>query len=95
MVTTSNARSTEAKNYDFVVLHTSTPSLRMDARTAEAIKAANPDCIIAFVGGHPTARPEETLKVSSAIDIAGAQASSTTRWSKWRKGWDWSKIGGI
>src|SRR5579863_8747399 len=31
----------EAKNYDFVVLHTSTPSLRMDARTAEAIKAAN------------------------------------------------------
>ena len=49
----------EAKNYDFVVIHTSTPSLRMDARTAESIKAANPDCIIAFVGGHPTARPRK------------------------------------
>src|ERR1700739_3281397 len=28
----------EAKNYDLVVIHTSTPSLRMDTRTAEAIK---------------------------------------------------------
>jgi hypothetical protein len=41
----------EAKNYDLIVIHTSTPSLRMDARTAEAIKAANPDAIIAMVGG--------------------------------------------
>src|SRR6202035_1159991 len=60
----------EAKNYDLVVIHTSTPSLRMDARTAESIKPANPNCIIAFVGGHPTARAEETLKISNAIDIA-------------------------
>ena len=52
----------EAKNYDLVVLHTSTPSFHMDTRTAEAIKAANPNCIIAFVGGHPTAVPDETLK---------------------------------
>ena len=43
----------EAKNYDLVVIHTSTPSLRMDARTAEAIKAANPNTIIAMVGGPP------------------------------------------
>src|SRR5258706_12236127 len=31
-----------AKEYDFVVLHTSTPSFKLDARTAEMIKAANP-----------------------------------------------------
>src|SRR5215469_9045602 len=61
----------ESKNYDLVVLHTSTPSLRMDLRTAESIKAANPNAIIAFVGGHPTARPEEVLKLSNAVDIAG------------------------
>ena len=60
----------EAKGYDLVVIHTSTPSLRMDLRTAEAIKSANPNCTIAFVGGHPTARPEETLKLSTAVDIA-------------------------
>ena len=44
-----------AKEYDFVVLHTSTPSFKMDVRTAEMIKSANPGCVIAFVGGHATA----------------------------------------
>jgi len=59
-----------AKKYDFVVLHTSTPSFKMDVRTAEMIKAENPRSIIAFVGGHATAAPEPTLKASEAIDIA-------------------------
>ena len=84
----------EAKNYDFVVLHTSTPSLRMDSRTAEAIKAANPDVTIAFVGGHPTAAPEETLKISSAIDIAGRKEFDHSM-VEVAQGMDWSKIGGI
>jgi hopanoid biosynthesis associated radical SAM protein HpnJ len=84
----------EAKNYDFVVIHTSTPSLRMDGRTSEAIKAANRDCKIAFVGGHPTAAPEETLKVSEAIDIAGRREFDHSM-VEVAQGWDWSKIDGI
>jgi hopanoid biosynthesis associated radical SAM protein HpnJ len=84
----------EARNYDFVVIHTSTPSLRMDARTAEAIKAANPDIVIAFVGGHPTAAPEETLKISGAIDIAGRKEFDHSM-VEVARGIDWSKIGGI
>ena len=54
-----------AKEYDFVVLHTSTPSFKMDVRTAEMIKSQNPDCVIAFVGGHATAATEQTLKASA------------------------------
>jgi hopanoid biosynthesis associated radical SAM protein HpnJ len=84
----------EAKNYDFVVIHTSTPSLRMDARTAEAIKAANPSSVIAMVGGHPTARPEEVLKLSPAIDIAGRKEFDHSMVGV-ANGTDWSKIGGI
>ncbi len=84
----------EAKNYDLVVLHTSTPSFLMDARTAEAIKAANPNCIIAFVGGHPTAVPDETLKASTAIDIAGRKEFDHSM-VEVARGMDWSKIGGI
>ncbi len=84
----------EAKNYDFAVIHTSTPSLRMDSRTAEAIKAANPDIKIAFVGGHPTAAPEETLKISSAIDIAGRKEFDQSM-VEVAQGVDWSKIDGI
>ncbi|HEY6418742.1 MAG TPA: cobalamin-dependent protein, partial [Candidatus Binataceae bacterium] len=84
----------EAKNYDLIVLHTSTPSLRMDLRTAEAIKAANPDCIIAFVGGHPTARPEEVLKLSTAVDIA-ARKEFDHSMLEVAEGREWSTIGGI
>jgi hopanoid biosynthesis associated radical SAM protein HpnJ len=84
----------EAKGYDLVVIHTSTPSLRMDSRTAEAIKAANPNVIIAFVGGHPTAAPEETLKISSAIDIAGRKEFDHSM-VEVAQGMDWSQISGI
>src|SRR5260370_22315236 len=84
----------EAKGFDLVVIHTSTPSLKMDVRTAEAIKAANRNCTIAFVGGHPTARPEETLKLSEAIDIA-ARKEFDHSMVEVAQGIDLDKIGGI
>src|SRR5579871_4480978 len=33
----------QAKQYDLVVLHTSTPSFKSDVKTVEALKAANPN----------------------------------------------------
>src|SRR5260370_14028615 len=84
----------EAKTYDFVVIHTSTPSFRMDVRTAEAIKAANPNSIIAFVGGHPTAVPDDTLKASEAVDIAWRNEFDYSM-VEVRPGMDWSKVSGI
>jgi radical SAM superfamily enzyme YgiQ (UPF0313 family) len=66
----------------------------MDVRTAEAIKAANRHCVIAFVGGHPTARPDETLKLSEAIDIA-ARKEFDHSMVEVANGADWAKIGGI
>lgn len=58
-----------AREYDLVVLHTSTPSFQLDIRTAEMIKEANPKTRIVFVGGHVTAQPEQSLKASAAIDV--------------------------
>jgi hopanoid biosynthesis associated radical SAM protein HpnJ len=84
----------EAKDYDFVVIHTSTPSLMMDIRTAESIKEANSRCIIAFAGGHPTAQPDQTLKLSTAIDIA-ARKEFDFSMAEVASGLDWSKIAGI
>ena len=83
-----------AKEYDFVVLHTSTPSFKMDVRTAEMIKAENPNCVIAFVGGHATAIPDQTLKASPAIDIA-ARKEFDFSMKEVAEGWDWAKIQGI
>jgi len=83
-----------AKEYDFVVLHTSTPSFKMDVRTAEMIKAENPHCVIAFVGGHATAMSDQTLKASPAIDIA-ARKEFDFSMKEVADGWDWAKIQGI
>ncbi|MGC8744901.1 MAG: hopanoid biosynthesis associated radical SAM protein HpnJ [Verrucomicrobiia bacterium] len=60
-----------ARDYDCVIIHTSTPSLRNDCKVAEAIKAQKPSTIIGFVGAHPAVLPEQTLKASGAIDWVG------------------------
>jgi hopanoid biosynthesis associated radical SAM protein HpnJ len=83
-----------ARNFDLIVLHTSTPSFRMDCRTAESIKAANRHCLIAFVGGHPTALPEDTLRSSEAIDIA-ARKEFDHSMVEVAQGIEWTKIDGI
>jgi hopanoid biosynthesis associated radical SAM protein HpnJ len=61
----------EAKNFDHVIVHTSTPSLRNDCKVAEAIKQQRPDTKIGFVGAHAAVLPVETLKASWAIDWIG------------------------
>jgi len=58
-----------AKDYDFVVIFTSTPGFKSDVRLAEMMKANRPDIKTAFVGPHVTVRAEESLKASSAIDF--------------------------
>ena len=61
----------EAQNYDHVIIHTSTPSLRNDSKVAEAIKSRRPQTVIGFVGAHAAVLPAETLKASPAIDWVG------------------------
>jgi hopanoid biosynthesis associated radical SAM protein HpnJ len=58
-----------AKDYDFVVLFTSTPGFRSDVHLAELMKAAKPELKIAFVGPHVTIQPEVSLQASEAIDF--------------------------
>src|SRR3954464_9430289 len=61
----------EARNYDHVIIHTSTPSLKNDSKVAEAIKEQKPGTTIGFVGAHAAVLPTETLKASQAIDWVG------------------------
>ena len=60
-----------AKNFDHVIIHTSTPSLRNDCKVAEAIKNQRPATTIGFIGAHAAVLPTETLKASHAIDWVG------------------------
>src|ERR1700731_2066359 len=61
----------EAKQFEHVIIHTSTPSLKNDCKVAEAIKANRPETKIGFVGAHAAVLPAETLKASLAIDWVG------------------------
>ena len=57
------------KEYEFVVLFTSTPGFKGDCKLAEAMKLANPRLKIAFVGPHVTTLPEQTLRDCAAVDF--------------------------
>ena len=60
-----------AKDFDHVIINTSTPSLKNDCKVAEAIKQQKPATKIGFVGAHAMVLPTETLKASWAIDWVG------------------------
>ncbi|MGA9420215.1 MAG: radical SAM protein, partial [Candidatus Cybelea sp.] len=57
-----------AKEYDRVVIHTSTPSFRNDARFAVRLKEENPDVVVGMVGAQVSVLPEESLKGAPAVD---------------------------
>ena len=60
-----------SRDYDHVIIHTSTPSLKNDCKVAESIKAQRPDTTIGFIGAHAAVLPTETLQASPAIDWVG------------------------
>src|SRR6202140_2673058 len=58
-----------AKEYEFLVLFTSTPGFPGDILLARAIKKANPKIKIAFGGPHVTVLPEKSLRDCPEIDF--------------------------
>jgi len=51
-----------------VIIDTSTPSIYNDINIAQKIKERLPSTFIVLVGTHPSALPEETLKLNNKID---------------------------
>ncbi|MEO8725618.1 MAG: hopanoid biosynthesis associated radical SAM protein HpnJ [Acidobacteriaceae bacterium] len=57
------------KDYEFLVLFTSTPGWTGDQRMAEKMKQANPKLKICFVGPPVTTAPDQALNECEAIDF--------------------------
>src|SRR2546428_9173151 len=57
------------KDYEFLILFTSTVGLERQVKLIRKIKEANPSMKIAFVGPHGHIKPEETLNASEDIDF--------------------------
>jgi hopanoid biosynthesis associated radical SAM protein HpnJ len=58
-----------ARDFELLVLFTSTPGFPGDIRLVQKIKDVNPKIKIAFVGPHVSVLPEQSLKQCSAIDF--------------------------
>jgi hopanoid biosynthesis associated radical SAM protein HpnJ len=58
-----------AAEHELIIIHTSTPSVAHDARTAADLKRAMPGVRIGFVGAHSMVLPEETLRQAPAVDF--------------------------
>lgn len=63
-----------------VVVDTSTPSIYNDVEVVEAIKGQLPDAFMLLVGPHVSALPEESLRLSQAVDgVARREYDATVR----------------
>jgi hopanoid biosynthesis associated radical SAM protein HpnJ len=58
-----------ARDFELLVLFTSTPGFHVDVHMAEMMKDANPKLKVAFVGPPVTVEPEKTLRSNPAIDF--------------------------
>lgn len=84
-----------AKDYDMVVMYTSTPTLMIDIETARRIKEVKPAIVTVLTGPHVTILPEESLRAAKgAIDIVcrGEFDYSTKELCEGRA---WDKVDGI
>jgi hopanoid biosynthesis associated radical SAM protein HpnJ len=62
-----------ARDFEFAVLYTSSPTFAGDVRVAEAMKAANPSLLIGFAGPKVAVEPESSLLASPAIDFVARE----------------------
>lgn len=84
-----------ARDFDMVVMYTSTPTLAIDIETARRIKAEKPGIVTVLTGPHVTVLPEETLRQSKgAVDIVcrGEFDYSTKELCEGR---EWERVDGI
>jgi len=57
-----------ARDYELVVLHTSTPSFANDAKFAATLKEHNPEVMVGMVGAHVGVLPLPSMKAAPAVD---------------------------
>jgi hopanoid biosynthesis associated radical SAM protein HpnJ len=61
--------ASQAKDFDLVVIHTSTPSFASDLKTIAALKDVNPHLKAGMIGAKVAVDPEGSLKASDAVDF--------------------------
>jgi hopanoid biosynthesis associated radical SAM protein HpnJ len=68
----------QAKDFDLVVLHTSTPSFPVDVKTIAALKAANPRLKAGLIGAKVAVDAEGSLKAAPVVDFVARNEFDVT-----------------
>ena len=83
-----------AKDYDMVVLHTSTPSFKSDVKVIEALKAANPSLKAGLIGAKVAVQPDLSMQEAPVVDwVARNEFDFTVQ--EVAQEHSWSKIPGL
>src|SRR5471030_850143 len=83
-----------AKDYELVVIHTSTPSFKSDVAVAQALKDVNPRLKIGFIGAKVAVDPNGSMAASTALDFVARNEFDFTI-KEVADGNDWSTIDGL
>src|SRR6478735_7409081 len=83
-----------ARQYELLVIYTSSPSFVSDVTPAEAMRELNPDLKIGLNGAKAAVEPNESLEASTAIDFVARNEFDYTI-KEVAEGRDWSKIVGL
>ncbi len=83
-----------AKDYELIIMHTSTPSLDNDVECARQLKAQNPNVKVGFIGAHVAVLPEKTLADNPVIDFVCRHEFDYTC-KELAEGRDWKTITGL
>lgn len=83
-----------AKDYELVIMHTSTPSLANDVECARRLKAQNPEVKVGFIGAHVAVLPEQTLRENPIIDFVCRHEFDYTC-KELAEGRPWTEIEGL
>jgi len=83
-----------ARDYDLLVVHTSTPSFATDLKTIEALKAANPSLKAGLIGARVAVDPEGSLRAAAVADFVARNEFDFTI-KEVAEGRSWSEITGL
>jgi hopanoid biosynthesis associated radical SAM protein HpnJ len=83
-----------AKDYDLIVMHTSTPSFASDVQVAQALKDVNPAVKIGFIGAKVAVEPDKSLMGAPPVDFVAREEFDFTI-KEIAEGKDWAEIDGI
>lgn len=92
--TTTEEVLSVARDYELVIMHTSTPSLANDVECARRIKEVNPQAKVGFIGAHVAVLPEVTLRENPILDFVCRHEFDYTC-KELAEGKEWDQIAGL